>query len=107
MVAAFTPWNFPVLIAWPQGRRRRSAPAAPLIIKSLGRDADGRVRRWSNACFADAGLPPERACNVVFGVPAESVRAYLMTKDAGHAQDLVHRLDAGRQAPGRARGGGA
>ena len=77
VVAAFTPWNFPMLTP---ARKIAGALAAgcSLIIKASEETPGACVELVS--CFADAGLPAG-VLNLVFGVPAE-VSEYLLNKDA-------------------------
>jgi succinate-semialdehyde dehydrogenase/glutarate-semialdehyde dehydrogenase len=76
VVAAFTPWNFPVLTP---ARKVGGALAAgcSLILKASEETPGSCVEMVR--CFADAGLP-KGVLNLVFGVPAE-VSEYLMGKD--------------------------
>jgi len=77
VVAAFTPWNFPVLTP---ARKIGGALAAgcSLILKASEETPGACVELVR--CFADAGLPAG-VLNLVFGVPAE-VSEYLLSKDA-------------------------
>jgi succinate-semialdehyde dehydrogenase/glutarate-semialdehyde dehydrogenase len=77
IVAAFTPWNFPVLTP---ARKVGGALAAgcSLILKASEETPGACVEMVK--CFVDAGLPAG-VLNLVFGVPAE-VSEYLMPKDA-------------------------
>ena len=77
IVAAFTPWNFPVLTP---ARKIGGALAAgcSLILKASEETPGACVEMVR--CFADAGLPAG-VLNLVFGVPAE-VSEYLLAKDA-------------------------
>src|SRR5580698_7453576 len=77
IVAAFTPWNFPVLTP---ARKIGGALAAgcSLILKASEETPGACVE--TVRCFADAGLPAG-VLNLVFGVPAE-VSEYLLNKDA-------------------------
>jgi succinate-semialdehyde dehydrogenase/glutarate-semialdehyde dehydrogenase len=76
VVAAFTPWNFPVLTP---ARKIGGALAAgcSLILKASEETPGACVEMVK--CFADAGLPAG-VLNLVFGVPAE-VSEHLMAKD--------------------------
>ncbi len=96
IVAAFTPWNFPTLTP---ARKIGGALAAgcSLILKASEETPGACVEMVR--CFADAGLPAG-VLNLVFGVPA-TISEHLIAKDDG-AQDLIHRLDPGRQASGDA-----
>lgn len=75
VVAAFTPWNFPVLTPV---RKIAGALAAgcSIIIKGSEETPAGCVELAS--CFADAGLPAG-VLNLVFGVPAQ-VSEHLIPK---------------------------
>ena len=77
IVAAFTPWNFPVLTP---ARKIGGALAAgcSLILKASEETPGACVEMVR--CFADAGLP-KGVLNLVFGVPAE-VSEHLLAKDA-------------------------
>ena len=75
VVAAFTPWNFPVLTP---ARKIGGALAAgcSLILKASEETPGACVEMVK--CFADAGLP-KGVLNLVFGVPAE-VSEHLLAK---------------------------
>jgi succinate-semialdehyde dehydrogenase/glutarate-semialdehyde dehydrogenase len=77
VVAAFTPWNFPVLTP---ARKIGGALASgcSLILKASEETPGACVEMVK--CFADAGLP-KGVLNLVFGVPAE-VSEHLLAKDA-------------------------
>jgi succinate-semialdehyde dehydrogenase/glutarate-semialdehyde dehydrogenase len=77
VVAAFTPWNFPVLTP---ARKVGGALAAgcSLILKASEETPGACVEMVK--CFAEAGLPAG-VLNLVFGVPAE-VSEHLLAKDA-------------------------
>src|ERR1700675_2567662 len=77
IVAAFTPWNFPVLTP---ARKIGGALAAgcSLILKASEETPGACVELVR--CFADAGVP-NGVLNLVFGVPSE-VSEYLLGKDA-------------------------
>jgi succinate-semialdehyde dehydrogenase / glutarate-semialdehyde dehydrogenase len=77
VVAAFTPWNFPVLTP---ARKIGGALAAgcSLILKASEETPGACVE--TVRCFADAGLP-KGVLNLVFGVPSE-VSEHLLAKDA-------------------------
>src|ERR1043166_5194101 len=77
VVAAFTPWNFPVLTP---ARKIGGALAAgcSLILKASEETPGACVEMVK--CFADAGLP-RGVLHLVFGVPAE-VSEHLLAKDA-------------------------
>ncbi len=77
VVAAFTPWNFPVLTP---ARKIGGALAAgcSLILKASEETPGACIE--TVRCFVDAGLPAG-VLNLVFGVPAE-VSEHLLAKDA-------------------------
>ena len=92
MVAAFTPWNFPVLT-----RPARSAPRSRPAARSSSRPRKrrrARASRW----YAALSMPGcQRACcNLVFGVPAE-VSEHLMTKDAVRKVSFTGSIPVGKQ----------
>ena len=73
IVAAFTPWNFPVLT--PVRKIAGALAAGCSIILKASEETPGACVELVK-CFADAGLP-EGVVNLVFGVPAE-VSEYLI-----------------------------
>ncbi len=73
VVAAFTPWNFPVLT--PVRKIAGSLAAGCSIIIKASEETPGACVELVK-CFADAGLPAG-VLNLVFGVPAE-VSEYLI-----------------------------
>src|SRR5215212_2630482 len=77
IVAAFTPWNFPVLTP---ARKVGGALAAgcSLILKASEETPGACVEMVR--CFADAGVPAG-VLNLVFGVPSD-VSEHLLAKDA-------------------------
>jgi len=77
IVAAFTPWNFPVLTP---ARKVGGALAAgcSLILKASEETPGACVEMVR--CFVDAGLP-KGVLHLVFGVPSE-VSEHLMAQDA-------------------------
>jgi succinate-semialdehyde dehydrogenase/glutarate-semialdehyde dehydrogenase len=77
IVAAFTPWNFPVLTP---ARKIGGALAAgcSLILKASEETPGACVEMVR--CFVDAGLP-KGVLHLVFGVPSD-VSEHLMAKDA-------------------------
>jgi succinate-semialdehyde dehydrogenase/glutarate-semialdehyde dehydrogenase len=77
IVAAFTPWNFPVLTP---ARKIGGALAAgcALILKASEETPGACIE--TVRCFADAGLPAG-VLNLVFGIPAQ-VSEHLLAKDA-------------------------
>src|SRR3982074_838239 len=94
VVAAFTPWNFPVLTP---ARKVGGALAAgcSLILKAAGETPGACVDMVR--CFADAGLPAG-VLNLVFGVPAE-VSEHLLPKNPGAKFPFTGRSPAGRTSP--------
>ena len=95
-VAAFTPWNFPIN----QIVRKLSAALAAgcSIIVKAPEETPASPAELIRA-FADAGVPAG-VVNLVYGDPAEI--SQLPDPAPGDPQDLVHRLDRGRQAARRA-----
>ncbi len=77
IVAAFTPWNFPVLT--PARKVGGALAAGCSIILKASEETPGACIEMVR-CFGDAGLPAG-VLNLVFGVPAE-VSEYLLSKDA-------------------------
>ncbi|MBZ0140112.1 MAG: NAD-dependent succinate-semialdehyde dehydrogenase [Pseudorhodoplanes sp.] len=77
VVAAFTPWNFPVLT--PARKLGGALGAGCSIIMKASEETPGTCIEMVR-CFVDAGLP-KGVINLVFGVPAE-VSEHLLAKDA-------------------------
>jgi succinate-semialdehyde dehydrogenase / glutarate-semialdehyde dehydrogenase len=77
VVAAFTPWNFPVLT--PARKIGGALAAGCALILKASEETPGSCVEMVR-CFADAGLPAG-VLNLVFGVPAE-VSEHLLAKDA-------------------------
>jgi succinate-semialdehyde dehydrogenase/glutarate-semialdehyde dehydrogenase len=77
VVAAFTPWNFPVLT--PARKVGGALAAGCALILKASEETPGACVELVR-CFADAGLPAG-VLNLVFGVPAE-VSEHLLAKDA-------------------------
>ncbi|GIK81097.1 MAG: NAD-dependent succinate-semialdehyde dehydrogenase [Pseudorhodoplanes sp.] len=77
IVAAFTPWNFPVLT--PARKLGGALGAGCAIIMKASEETPGACIEMVR-CFVDAGLP-KGVINLVFGVPAE-VSEHLLAKDA-------------------------
>ena len=77
VVAAFTPWNFPVLT--PARKVGGALAAGCSLILKASEETPGACIEMVR-CFADAGLPAG-VLNLVFGVPAE-VSEHLLAKDA-------------------------
>jgi succinate-semialdehyde dehydrogenase / glutarate-semialdehyde dehydrogenase len=76
IVAAFTPWNFPVLT--PARKIGGALAAGCALILKASEETPGACVEIVR-CFADAGLPAG-VLNLVFGVPAE-VSEHLLAKD--------------------------
>jgi succinate-semialdehyde dehydrogenase / glutarate-semialdehyde dehydrogenase len=77
IVAAFTPWNFPVLT--PARKIGGALAAGCALILKASEETPGACVELVR-CFVDAGLPAG-VLNLVFGVPAE-VSEHLLAKDA-------------------------
>ena len=77
IVAAFTPWNFPVLT--PARKIGGSLAAGCALILKASEETPGSCVELVR-CFADAGLPGG-VLNLVFGVPSD-VSEHLLAKDA-------------------------
>jgi succinate-semialdehyde dehydrogenase/glutarate-semialdehyde dehydrogenase len=77
IVAAFTPWNFPILT--PARKIGGALAAGCALILKASEETPGTCVEMVR-CFADAGLPAG-VVNLVFGVPAE-VSEHLLAKDA-------------------------
>src|SRR5260370_34554305 len=77
VVAAFTPWNFPVVT--PARKSGRALAAGCSLILKASEETPGACIETVR-CFVDAGLPAG-VLNLVFGVPAE-VSEHLLAKDA-------------------------
>jgi len=77
IVAAFTPWNFPVLT--PARKIGGALAAGCALILKASEETPGACVEIVR-CFADAGLPAG-VLNLVFGIPAE-VSEHLLAKDA-------------------------
>ncbi len=77
VVAAFTPWNFPVLT--PARKIGGSLAAGCSLVLKASEETPGACIEMVR-CFADAGLPAG-VLNLVFGVPAE-VSEHLLAKEA-------------------------
>src|SRR5258707_990283 len=77
VVAAFTPWNFPVLT--PARKVGGALAAGCSLILKASEETPGACIEMVR-CFVDAGLP-KGVLHLVFGVPAD-VSTHLMAKDA-------------------------
>jgi len=97
VVAAFTPWNFPVLTP---ARKIGGALASgcSLILKASEETPGACVEMVR--CFADAGLPAG-VLNLVFGVPAE-VSEHLLAKDAVRKISFTGSIPVGKHLAGLA-----
>jgi succinate-semialdehyde dehydrogenase/glutarate-semialdehyde dehydrogenase len=97
VVAAFTPWNFPVLTP---ARKVGGALAAgcSLILKASEETPGACVEMVR--CFADAGLPAG-VLNLVFGVPAQ-VSEHLLAKDAVRKISFTGSIPVGKHLAGLA-----
>jgi succinate-semialdehyde dehydrogenase/glutarate-semialdehyde dehydrogenase len=97
VVAAFTPWNFPVLTP---ARKIGGALASgcSLILKASEETPGACVELVR--CFADAGLPAG-VLNLVFGVPAE-VSEHLLAKDAVRKISFTGSIPVGKHLAGLA-----
>jgi len=97
IVAAFTPWNFPVLTP---ARKVGGALAAgcSLILKASEETPGACVEMVK--CFADAGLPAG-VLNLVFGVPAE-VSEHLMARDEIKKISFTGSIPVGKHLAGLA-----
>jgi succinate-semialdehyde dehydrogenase/glutarate-semialdehyde dehydrogenase len=76
IVAAFTPWNFPVVT--PARKIAGALGAGCSIIIKASEETPGACVEMAR-CFADAGLPAG-ALNLVFGAPAQ-ISEYLLAKE--------------------------
>ncbi len=97
VVAAFTPWNFPVLT--PARKIAASLAAGCSIIIKASEETPGRLRRPGEV-LRGRGRPARRDQSGVRRA-GDGLRA--PDRLADRAQDLVHRLGAGRQASRPAR----
>ena len=97
VVAAFTPWNFPVMTP---ARKIGGALAAgcSIIIKASEETPGACVEMVK--CFADAGLPAG-VLNLVFGVPTE-VSEHLMAKPAIKKISFTGSVTVGKHLAGLA-----
>src|ERR1044072_3077100 len=97
VVAAFTPWNFPVL---PPARKLAAALAAgcSIIIKASEETPAGCVELVK--CFEDAGVPAG-VVNLVFGVPA-TVSQHLIASRIGRKIPSTGSVPVGKHLAQRA-----
>src|SRR5258705_6411609 len=97
VVAAFTPWNFPVLTP---ARKIAASLAAgcSIILKASEETPAGCVDLVK--CFEDAGLPPG-VINLVFGVPA-TVSEHLMASDTVRKISFTGSVPVGKHLAGLA-----
>ena len=96
MVAAITPWNFPIAMIT---RKAGPALAAGCTVRDQARRARRRSRRWRWPSWP-SGPACRRACfNVITGLGGEiGGRAHLQPDGA---QAHLHRLDRGRRSCSR------
>ena len=97
IVAAFTPWNFPVLT--PARKVGGALAAGCSLIMKASEETPGACVEMVK-CFADAGLPAG-VLNLVFGVPAE-VSEHLMAKDAIKKISFTGSIPVGKHLAGLA-----
>jgi succinate-semialdehyde dehydrogenase/glutarate-semialdehyde dehydrogenase len=97
IVAAFTPWNFPVLT--PARKVGGALAAGCAIIIKASEETPGSCVEMVR-CFADAGLPAG-VLNLVFGVPAE-VSEHLLAKDAVRKISFTGSIPVGKHLAGLA-----
>src|SRR2546422_4521685 len=91
VVAAFTPWNFPVLT--PARKVGGALAAGCSLILKASEETPGACIEMVR-CFADAGLPAG-VLNRVFGVPAE-VSEHLLAKDAVRKLSFTGSIPVGK-----------
>ena len=96
VVAAFTPWNFPTLT--PARKIGASLAAGCSIILKASEETPGACVELVR-CFIEAGTAGGRAQS---GVRRAGRSLGAADRVRRGAQDFVHRLGAGRQAPRRA-----
>jgi succinate-semialdehyde dehydrogenase / glutarate-semialdehyde dehydrogenase len=97
VVAAFTPWNFPVLT--PVRKIAGSLAAGCSIIIKASEETPGSCVELVK-CFADAGLPAG-ALNLVFGVPA-NVSEHLIASDLVKKISFTGSIPVGKHLAGLA-----
>ena len=97
VVAAFTPWNFPVLT--PARKIGGALAAGCSLILKASEETPGACIEMVR-CFADAGLP-KGVINLVFGVPSE-VSEYLLGKDAIRKISFTGSIPVGKHLAGLA-----
>src|SRR5438309_7879177 len=97
IVAAFTPWNFPVLT--PARKIGASLAAGCAIIIKASEETPGSCVELVR-CFVEAGLPAG-VLNLVFGVPAE-VSEHLLAKDAVRKISFTGSVPVGKHLAGLA-----
>src|SRR3974390_1919566 len=91
IVAAFTPWNFPVLT--PARKIGGALAAGCALILKASEETPGACVELVR-CFVDAGLPAG-VLNLVFGVPAE-VSEHLLAKDAVRKISFTRSIPVGK-----------
>jgi succinate-semialdehyde dehydrogenase/glutarate-semialdehyde dehydrogenase len=92
IVAAFTPWNFPVLT--PARKIGGALAAGCSIIMKASEETPGACVEMVR-CFADAGLPAG-VLNLVFGVPAQ-VSTHLLGKNDVRKISFTGSVPVGKQ----------
>jgi len=92
IVAAFTPWNFPVLT--PARKIGGSLAAGCALILKASEETPGSCVEMVR-CFAEAGLPAG-VLNLVFGVPAQ-VSEHLLAKDAVRKISFTGSIPVGKR----------
>ncbi len=97
LVAAFTPWNFPVLT--PVRKIAGSLAAGCAIIIKASEETPGSCVELVK-CFADAGLPAG-VLNLVFGVPA-NVSEHLIGSDLIKKISFTGSIPVGKHLAGLA-----
>src|SRR5215204_5260148 len=97
IVAAFTPWNFPVLT--PARKIGASLAAGCSLILKASEETPGACVEMVR-CFADAGAP-QGVINLVFGVPSE-VSEHLIASDTVRKISFTGSIPVGKHLAGLA-----
>ena len=97
IVAAFTPWNFPIVT--PARKVGGALAAGCSIIIKASEETPGTCVEMVR-CFADAGLPAG-VLNLVFGVPA-AVSEHLLAKDQIKKISFTGSIPVGKHLAGLA-----
>src|SRR5262249_16803615 len=97
VVAAFTPWNFPMLT--PARKIGASLAAGCAIIIKASEETPGSCVELVR-CFVEAGVPPG-VLNLVFGVPAE-VSEHLLASDTVRKISFTGSVPVGKHLAGLA-----